>query len=441
LNLYTDILAANDAADINLHFNPDSGSAFTGDLAMRAEYHPDLNPSGRKATLRFIPSTLYLNGAEWHVGRSYAEYYDKQLEIRDFNIAHENQHIAINGIASSSTDDMMVVELSDINLDYIFDTLNINYVSFGGTATGQAIAAGAFSPTPDAHTRNLTVRDLSYNHCVLGNAKLLGDFDIKNMRIGIKADIEEEERPVASVDGGIWLGGRDSLSFGIDADRVRVDFLQTFMQAFARDVSGRASGRGLLYGTFKDIDMTGRFFADTISMRVDYTNVLYSGRDSVFLHPGRVEIPPLTLYDKNKNSVQVSGELTHHYFHEPYFRFNIRNADHLLVYDTNPGMNPVWYGRIFGSGSGLINGTPEMVEIIADMTTEADSDFTFVLDDSMEATDYTFLTFTDSHKETLQRLSIDEQDEEDAIVAAFNKSVMQQNASTTEFSMDIRATV
>ncbi|MDE5552296.1 MAG: hypothetical protein K2I91_03755, partial [Muribaculaceae bacterium] len=249
LNLYTDILAANDAADINLHFNPDSGSAFTGDLAMRAEYHPDLNPSGRKATLRFIPSTLYLNGAEWHVGRSYAEYYDKQLEIRDFNIAHENQHIAINGIASPSTDDMMVVDLSDINLDYIFDTLNINYVSFGGTATGQAIAAGAFSPTPDAHTRNLTVRDLSYNHCVLGNAKLLGDFDIKNMRIGIKADIEEEERPVASVDGGIWLGGRDSLSFGIDADRVRVDFLQTFMQAFARDVSGRASGRGLLYGT------------------------------------------------------------------------------------------------------------------------------------------------------------------------------------------------
>lgn len=441
LDLFADVSAHDDTADVNLHFNPVTKSGFYGDLKLRAEYLPAFSPAGPQTRVRVLPSFLYLNDAEWYVGESTVNYSEDKLTVSDFNIAHNDQHISINGVASKSEEDMMVVDLNDINLDYIFDTLNINYVSFGGTATGQAIATGAFSPNLDAHTRNLSVKNLSYNHCVLGDAKMFGDFNIKEKRVGIEADVAEQGRHVADIKGGIWLGGKDSLSFGINADKVRINFLQTFMHAFSSEVSGRASGKGLLYGTFKDIDMTGKFFADTISVKVDYTNVTYSGRDSVILTPGKVSVPPLTLYDKYKNTVQLSGELTHNYFHNPYFHFDVRNADKVLIYDTNATMNPIWYGKLFGTGSGIINGTPEMVEIIADMTTEKNSDFTFVIDDSLEAADYTFLTFTDRRKKERELLMASEQTEEDAIVAAFNRNVQQQNGAPMAFSMDIRATV
>ncbi len=441
LDLFADIAAYDDTADVNLHFNPLTKSGFYGDLKLQAAYLPQIADRSMQARIRVLPSFLYLNDAEWYVGQSTVTYADNKLTVRDFNIAHNDQHISINGVASKSEEDMMVVDLNDINLDYIFDTLNINYVSFGGTATGQAIATGAFSPNLDAHTRNLTVKDLSYNHCVLGDAKMYGDFNIKEKRVGIEADVAEAGRHVADIKGGIWIGGKDSLSFGINADKVRINFLQTFMHAFSSEVSGRASGEGLLYGTFKDIDMTGKFFADTISVKVDYTNVTYSGRDSVTLTPGKVSIPAFTLYDKYKNTVRLSGELTHNCFHDPYFHFDVRNADKVLIYDTNASMNPIWYGKLFGTGSGIINGTPEKVEIIADMTTEKNSDFTFVIDDSLEAADYTFLTFTDRRKKERELLMASEQTEEDAIVAAFNRKVQEQNESSMAFSMDIRATV
>ncbi|MDE5774426.1 MAG: translocation/assembly module TamB [Muribaculaceae bacterium] len=442
LDLYGDIRAAHDSADIALHFNPVTKGGFYGDMQMRASYFTDLNATGRRASLQFIPSSLYLNGAEWLVGSSDIQYADSKISIDNFTITHDNQFITINGTASQSADDLMVVNLSGINLDYIFDTLNINYVSFGGIATGQAIAGGAFSGSPVANTRGLYVKDLSYNHCILGDARLYGDFDIKQSRVGISANIDEGDRHVADVDGGIWLAGKDSLSFDISADKVRVGFLQTFMQAFSSQVDGRASGHGKLYGTFKDIDMIGRFYADTLSVKVDYTNVAYSaGGDSVFLTPGLVSIPPITLYDSYKNTVKLSGELHHRFFHNPTFHFDIRNADRLLVYDTNANMNPVWYGKIFGTGSGMINGTTDMVEIIADMATERGSDFTFVLDDSMDAADYTFLTFTDTHKRQMEALSITERDEEDAIVAKFNKELQHNNTSSMGFAMDIRASI
>lgn len=441
LDLEAGITAYHDAADISLQFNQAKKGAFYGGLSMRALYENSLTHNRYKAVLNFLPSSIYLNGTEWEVDPSTVEYSDRRVSVNGFSIAHGGQHLTIHGIASENPDDAVVADLSAINLDYIFDTLNINYVTFGGEATGEAVAAGVFSRHPDIRTRRLEVKDLSYNGCVLGDGDMTGDFDIRTKRVGIGAYIKERGRHVGTVDGGIWIG-RDSLAFNFDADRLRVGFLQTFMQAFSSKVDGRASGRGTLYGTFQDIDMTGRFFADTISVKIDYTNVVYSGRDSVLLEPGRVIIPEFTVHDSYGNSGKLSGELRHSYFHDPSFAFQIKDVDKMLVYNTNVQMNPVWYGRIFGSGNGMILGTPDKVEIIADMITERNSEFTFVLDDSMEAAEYSFLTFTDRRKEKLDAMVSEQLGEEDEIVKAFQKRVEQDLINeSAEFAMDIRATV
>lgn len=441
LDLGASILIRDDSADISLDFNGDKKGEFYGDLLMHAGCLPDLSVSGRKYTLRFLPSTLYLNGAEWNVGSSEIEYADKRILVDDFSISHGDQHITINGLASTFAEDTVVVDLKDINLDYIFDTLNINYVSFGGIATGKAIARGVFTSEPEIHTTGLFVKNLSYNNCVLGDGDMTGDFDLHKMRVGIGASVKEAGRHVADINGGIWLG-RDSLAFSFDTDKVRINFLQPFMKAFSSEVSGRASGKGLLYGTFSDIDMTGRFFADSIAVKVDYTNVTYHGSDSVVLTPGLVKIPAFTLKDPYGNTATLRGELRHRYFHEPSFSFRVQDVKSMLVYNTDAKMNSVWYGRIFGSGSGFINGRPGLVEIIADMTTEKNSDFTFVLDDTMEAAEYSFLTFTDKRKALIEATETEELTEEDTIVAAFNKKIeAQQAGESDDFRMDIRATV
>ncbi|MDE6272712.1 MAG: translocation/assembly module TamB domain-containing protein [Muribaculaceae bacterium] len=445
LEILGNISSVNGEFGLSLDFNPDKTTSFYGCLDMAASVHNPVTPlKGKEVKVRILPSTLYLNHAAWNVAEALLSYYPTpdgpRAEIKGFSVSHDNQFVTISGSASTSPDDEVLAILNEVDLDYIFDTLNINYVKFGGQATGEAIGRGLLSKNIQAETKSLHVKDLSYNGAILGDGELHGDFDISRKRIGIRADISEDKRQVAIVDGGIWLG-RDSLSFGIDADKVRIGFLAPFMQAFASKVEGRASGNALLYGTFSDVNMKGRLFADTISLGVTYTNVTYCGSDSVFIDPGRIVIPSFKLYDVQGHSAILTGELTHRYFHDPEFDFRISNASNLLLYDTNPGMNPVWYGRIYGSGSGQILGRGNYVGITADMTTEPNSTFTFVLSDQLEATEYNFLTFTDKAKAKREAEKPVEISETDFIVEAFKKKVQEMHGPESVFGMDIRATL
>lgn len=432
-------------SDVRIGFNRRKQGQFYGDLQLTADIVSPVGPiSFDNIRARLLPTKIWLNDAAWNIGDAEISYTPGRIDVSGFSVRHADQYVAIDGTASRSVDDEVNIRLNDIDLNYIFDTLNIDYVSFGGFASGEAVGRSLLSGKPEAFTRNLSVKGLSYNNSVLGDGDVYGDFDATMKRIGIRADIAEDGRRVALVDGGIWLG-RDSLSFAIDADRVKVGFLQTFMQAFSSHVDGRGSGNALLYGTFKDIDLKGHLFADTIAMKVDYTNVVYSGRDSVTINPGHISIPSFRLYDQFGHSAILQGTLTHNCFHDPVFRFNVSDANDLLVYDTDSRMNSIWYGRIFGNGGGEISGHPGYVGIMADMTTRPGSTFTFVLSDEQEAMDYKFLTFTDSQKaraeEEARKRKLADETDPDAIVDAFNRRVAQEAAQETALYMDLRATI
>ncbi|MDE6217932.1 MAG: translocation/assembly module TamB, partial [Muribaculaceae bacterium] len=334
-------------------------------------------------------------------------------------------------------DDILSVDLANIDLQYIFDTLNINYVSFGGEATGLITASNVMTASPQASTDNLFVRNLSYNGAVLGDGKIRSRWDNDRKCVSIDALIKEKGRQVVDMKGGIWVT-RDSLSFDFDADKVNVGFLQPFMSAFADEFSGRASGKALLYGTFKDIDLKGDLFADSINIKLGFTNVAYHGSDSVRITPGRIEIPRFRIYDRNGNSANLAGVLTHRYFHEPSFDFKITEVNKLLCYDTNEKINSDWWGTIYGSGTAAVVGRPGFVNVSANMTTNKNSTFTFVLNDREDADEYRFLTFTDKSRE--EQLKLIEQSEPD-YMKLIRKNNLQQQGPPTVFSMDLRVDV
>ena len=426
-----------DIVDLDIDFNRGLKSMFYGSMSMNALFSKNIFDGGTEAKIHVKPSSFVLNDAEWKLGEADISYAENRLEINGLSLRHDGQFVLIDGKASSEHDDILSLRLADIDLSYIFDTLNINYVTFGGVATGSLAARNLFTARPEAYTEKLSVKGLSYNGGVLGDGELTSYFDAGAKRIAIKADIREGERRRALVDGGIWLG-RDSLAFDIDADKVDIRFLQPFMQAFSSRVEGRASGKARLYGTFKDIDLTGRLKADTISMLVDYTNVVYCGSDSVIMEPGIIRIPSFRLYDRYGHSGLLQGEVRHSYFHDPVFRFDVAGVRDMLCFETNASINPDWYGTIFGSGTARISGRPGVVEVFADMRTEQKSVFTFVLSDWQQAADYNFLTFTDRRKEqTLRDIPLEEKPD---YVKILENKVRQEQGPPSIFSLDLRVT-
>ncbi|MDE6754088.1 MAG: translocation/assembly module TamB [Muribaculaceae bacterium] len=410
---------------------------FKGDVTLDAGFSRNSFSAKPEIELNIKPSIFDVGTARWNIEEGKVSYKDNILDLEGIRIWHDKQFVEIHGTASSSPLDSVNIRLADIDLGYIFDTLNINYVTFGGIATGDIVGRGVLSKEPVATTDNLFVKDLSYNGALLGDGRIGSSWNNTDKKVEIKADITREGKRKALAEGGIWVT-RDSLSFDIDANRIPVDFLAPFMSAFSSEVKGFASGNVKLFGSFSDIDLIGKVYADSLLMKLDYTNTYYHGSDSVYLHPGRIEIPSFRLYDREGHSALLTGELTHRYFHDPRFNFRLSDARHLLCYDTNPKINPDWYGTVYGNGSAVVRGWPGVVSVSVDMSLVGKSNFTFVLNDTEAAADYHFLTFSDHRKEKREKQASDSVSD---IISMFRKKIDSEESHPSNFMLDVRASV
>lgn len=381
-------------------------------------------------------STFNLNDTEWLISHSIIDYSDRHLAVDGLNISNGFQYVSINGQASDGPIESLNVDLSGIDLKYIFDILNINHVDFGGIASGKAHVSNLFSNEPIATTDRLFVKNLSYNDCVLGDGELEGKWDNEKKAVVINADINGEDDSRAIVHGDVYVI-RDSLSFDFDAHKVNAAFLRPFVSGFTSDIRGKASGQVHMYGTFADVDLAGKAYADSVSILVDYTNVYYSGSDSVFFSPGKIEIPYMRLTDCYGNACDLSGKVTHNFLRDAGFDFDVRNVDKMLVFDTSPAINPIWYGKIFANGSASIRGIPGLISVNVNMSTADNSSFTFVIDENETAVNYTFLTFTDRRKEALEMMNVQETFE-DRFRKQFHDEILERpDVFSFDLTMDV----
>lgn len=433
--------AADNRIDTDLAWLMDRTKSYRGNISLSTTF--DRTGSDRnRIHVDVNPSTFEVNDTVWQVGSGFLDFLPGRLEVKDVKVSRQGQYAFINGVASDSPDDVLTIDLKDINLDYVFDSLNINYVVFGGDATGQIRASELFTKHPRLYTDNLEVKSLTYNHSVLGDALISSWWENDEKAVRLKALIDEKKHRVADVDGTIWLT-RDSLSFNFDADRLDVGFLKPFMAAFCDDITGHATGSAHLYGSFKDINLTGKVLADNVKMRIGVTNTEYTATDTVVLTPGKIHLDGITLRDREGHTAKLNGYVSHEYFHNPTFKFSITDARNFLCYDTNAKLNPVWYGTIYANGSGSITGVPGFIDVLVDMTTTKGSTFTFVIDDAEEAVDYQFLTFTDRRKEAEEerlKALAPQKDTVPDFVRRFEKKVHQEAEVPTRYRMDLRIT-
>jgi len=438
--LRLDVDAASDTLNARVNWDLNRARSYRGLVSLSAIFGRK-EESGRPAKLMVNPSTFEVNDTVWTIDPASMYWSGNALTMDNVCVHRPGQQALIDGIASANEEEELHISLSDIDLDYVFETLNINYVTFGGRASGIVRGAALLSPRPRLFTDGLYVASLTYNNSLLGDALIRSHFNNDEKAVHIDADISEREKHVARIDGNIYVA-RDSLSIGIDADSVSVSFLQPFMAAFSSQVEGRASGNVRLYGTFKDIDLIGRVHADTLRMKIDITNTWYSASDSVIITPGLINLSNITLRDREGHTALLNGKVQHTYFHNPTFDFAITDARNFLCYDTDRSINPRWWGTIYGNGGGKMHGVPGYISVEVDMASAPGSTFTFVLDDSEEAVDYEFVTFTDRRREAEElrlREQMKREDEEPEFLKRFRKHNEEvQQASRTRYELDLR---
>ena len=377
-----------------LEWKIDRARAYEGKLRLATDFSRD--EEGLTTTVNLRKSSLTFNDSTWVVAPAKVVVRGKEVDVDGIHASHSAQFVKINGKVSPDPTALLTLDLSHFSLDYLFESLGIDAAMLGGDASGTFYASDLYSGQPRLETPGLRVKDISYNKTVLGDAVVRSSFNPADLAVMLDADIDNHGRK-STVSGGIFAA-RDSLDLTFNVDREPVGFLQPYMEAFASDITGYASGRARVFGNFKYIDLEGDVKADSVSMRINFTNTTYWASDSIHIRPGYIDLNGITVHDYKGHTANLNGWVRHSCFKEPRFEFAITGAKGLLCYNETVKENPRWYGRVFGDGGAYVKGEPGRVDISIDMVTAPGSTFTFVLSDQIEADEYSFLTFRDKGK-------------------------------------------
>ncbi|MFI3239975.1 MAG: hypothetical protein R3Y22_05230 [Bacteroidales bacterium] len=436
LTLNLDNIAHNNRVNSNINWDIEDKNLFCGNIQLSSLLSTnDNNEICSKIDIN--PSELIFNDTIWNINPATIDISPKYINLSGIKIDSQDQFVKINGIVSENDSDKLNVALQNFNLDYLFKTLNISNVTFGGIATGEISASSLLDDSPKITTPKIDVKNLSYNGAILGDGVLKSTLRTEDMGIFIDADIKQPNE-LHSYVSGVVFPTRDSLRFDFNTNKVNVAFLQPFLQVVSSDIRGEATGQLTLFGTLHNVDLEGELFADNFDIKIDYLNTYYSMSDSLVIKPGNIRFDNITINDKFGNNAKLNGEVNHRFLKDIIFNFAITEANNFLAFDLTPKLSPDWYGTLFGNGSVLIEGDPEKVNINVNMLTSSTSKFTFVLSNTLAANDYNFLTFTDKRKEAAEKLRRDALPD---FIVEFNERIEKNANLTSELNVDIQVEV
>ncbi|MDE7410535.1 MAG: translocation/assembly module TamB [Paramuribaculum sp.] len=387
------ISATENIINNRLTFDIDRKRRFNGTLNMMASLHKD--DAGKIiADIDVGQSRMVFNDTIWSISPSHISWSGKDLAVDGFRAGREGQSIAIAGKSSETPNDSITVMLDNVNLDYVFETLNIPNVTFGGNATGKLYAKQVLTPEPIAYTPRLNVERLKYNYSLLGDGIIESRWIAPSKAVKLKVTINQDNGRTTYVDGQIKPVA-DSLDLRFNADRVPVGFLQPIMSAFATEVGGEATGDVHLWGTFSLVQLVGELYGKDMKLKLGVNNTAYHFSDSIKFTPGLISFKNITIRDDFGHTALVNGRVTHKYLKDAGFDFHISDARDIMVYDFKEGDDRTWFGRVFADGDVWCHGEPDLVKVNVDMSTAPGTQFNLVLSDALSARNYDFITFRD----------------------------------------------
>ena len=71
-------------------------------------------------------------------------YAKNDIDIRQFKIEHNGQHIIVNGRASDRDTDSLLIDLNAVDVEDVLNLVNFHSVKFDGDASGRAVIVAPF---------------------------------------------------------------------------------------------------------------------------------------------------------------------------------------------------------------------------------------------------------------------------------------------------------
>lgn len=343
------------------------------------------------AKVKIKPSVITIGEKTWRVKASDVMYAKNNLDINDFRIEHESQHIIINGKASNSQQDSLFIDLNGVDVRYVLDLVNFHSVDFDGFASGKALVVAPFG---DMQAKaNLTVDRFFFEHGRMG--VLTAEVNWNNAEKQIDIDAIANDGPDArTIINGYVSPKRNYIDLDIEADSTHIDFMHSFTKSFISDIDGRAKGKVKLAGPLNNINLTGMVVVNGNAMIRPLNCRYYLENDTITLIPDEIELRNVRIKDVTGNVGFVNGNIHHKHLTRLSYDLNVR-AQNLLAYDFRDFGNEVFYGTVYADGNVDITGRSGFLQMDVDVTPLRGSSFVYNASTNDQIYDQEFIAWND----------------------------------------------
>lgn len=399
LNLSLDTEAQEDRLRTVLNWGNNTDVTYGGQVSAVTRFYKTEGPKPiLQADVEILPTTVVLNDTVWNIRSSHVAVDSGRVYVDNFLFERPGQHLRIDGKITQEPTDSCIIDLKNIDVQYVLDIVQFDDIEFGGLATGKVHLKNILD-VPDMHT-HLKVHNFAVNKGLMGEADIRGAWDNELPGIRLEAQMEEKNLSSTHVTGFVSPQLK-ALDLHINADSTNLDLLVPYFDGIFSELDARATGFVRLHGGFKTLDFDGGVKVN-LDAKVDALNTyIQLHNDSVHLRPGEFALHNARIFDREGNSGRITGALRHTHLKNLNYQFDIQSNNLLLYHTTDPG-EMLFYGKVYGTGTLSLDGGNNAMNVDANLTTGPKTTFTYVTGLTTEATSNQFITFVDKTPKRVQ---------------------------------------
>jgi len=322
--------------------------------------------SSRILRYSFMPSLLKINNIPWKIkpGKKSGEIlYDlknARLSIDNIRLKHQSEQITLYGY-DRPTERNITLNIHQLKLNNIIPRMEM--FRFDGLTNGNIQARKKNGNV--FYNARITVEDFKFNDTPMGDVNLEAK-SLKNQLVFIELKTGFPDRHLIHSFGYLDLVSNE-LDFNVNTDQFPLKVFNPVMHGIFDRIRGSASGHFTISGKFTNPQYHGTLNLFDAGLRVIELNTDYTfdNNTAVQINGQQFDFNNARFTDTKYHSAgQLNGLISFYNFSNWFLDLKI-DTDNLLVLNTPPTDNALYYGTAFVQGNGKIYGHVNKINIDA----------------------------------------------------------------------------
>jgi hypothetical protein len=333
-------------------FNVDNKSSnydVDGSIDAEVEFVPEKG--------RLIPGmNILFNPTIWVLNETAFDFRPASMEVRDerylfHNLLlsyaeHPGEYIRVDGVASASEADSLMLDIAQFRLSTLFGAVKTD-IPLSGVVEGR-VTAHSLLATPRVQMKDFAIRQVAFDDHPVGDLKVNAGWDNACNGWALDAALGRDGRAPSVVTGRLFPDA-DSLVVWAKVRDIELQWFQKWVAGSVFGLSGSLGADVHISGKISQPAVSGILRAHEVQAGIPSLNTLYALNDSVSFNSESIDLGKLTVYDTNRQTLTVTGTVTHHRFSGFIPKINLMLND-FLVLDNERQVDSLFYGHLRVNG-------------------------------------------------------------------------------------------